>query len=157
MKTGNDEEVVFHMDVFLILRNLAFVLLLMAGICFLLSKGDWGLFFKIFPILCGLLGVYALASEQIVLIKINRKKGDANFEMRRFVFFRQKIVLKFEEFYYSYKYELGARGAKRIAFCIYNQDRKRIVSIVPQSSGWSVDKLKCIMEELKELKIEEIT
>ena len=65
-------------------------------------------------------------------------------------------TFNYEDLYFSYKKEAGARGVKSDEFRIYDIKKNKIISIGGFIDGWSENKINKIISEFKKLKIKEI-
>ncbi|HVS90908.1 MAG TPA: hypothetical protein VHE59_02675 [Mucilaginibacter sp.] len=72
-------------------------------------------------------------------------------------FKKRELTVKSTDCSYSYKKEIGSRGAKLTKFRLYDQDTKIIIEIVPFASGWSEQKLGEITFLLDDIMVDKIT
>jgi hypothetical protein len=136
--------------------------LLVIGIVFTIIVGyllqDFSLviFLITFTIIIGIeviiffLGVY--------LVEINIKESEDCLSLH----FKKKLInnyfkeIPFNELYFSFKNETGARGIKSKELRLYNSKREKIIGIGKGFDGWKETTIQQIIQEFKVLNILEI-
>lgn len=99
--------------------------------------------------------LFSLFSLNLKEIKVIKDEQKVIFILSRFLVFNKSIELYSNEFSFSYRSEIGARGSTRMVLTIYNTNEDKILQIVPFSSGWDENKILQITFLLREIGIAE--
>ncbi|MGZ3766805.1 MAG: hypothetical protein ACXVA2_19235, partial [Mucilaginibacter sp.] len=83
------------------------------------------------------------------------KDRKVNFQFSRFIFLKSELTLGVNEFFYSFREEVGARGSKYSVFTVYYPEKVEIIKLTPYSSGWREEQIRTIIFLWQDLGVEE--
>lgn len=89
--------------------------------------------------------------KRLVSFKIYTRENKIGLTFKNYLVVREENTYQIEGLKYSFDYEPGSRGTKRKEFKIYTITDELILSIVPNSYGWSMDKIQQIIESLEKI------
>jgi hypothetical protein len=145
----------FRINILLILKNFVLVSLFLMAFPLFSKKHSFGTAFILILILGGLYFLYNIISEKLISINVYTKDHKVNFQFSRFIFMKSEFTLGTNEFFYSFKEEVGGRGTMIDTFTVYSLNKEKIIKITPYSSGWREEQIMTIIYLWKDLGVEE--
>jgi hypothetical protein len=126
MEDRNDT--VYKASIFEIISNYLFVIILMIAVLIFkernLKKVVIGIVY--ISIICFL---DALFSKFLLTVKFNRGLSEVEFNIRGYMFLRQRLTFKSDKVYFTYKDEITGRGAKNKVLTFYDSEKNKIIRV----------------------------
>lgn len=126
----------YKINVFLKLINYLMVCGLISVVCYI-SNIDITISIKFILLVFSFLFLIDVFLKSLVKVVIDEKNHKIILEFKRLFFFNDRVTINSNNFFFSFKREIGARGMRNFKFIIYDENKKALIKLVPLVSGWS--------------------
>lgn len=133
---------------------ISFVFTIICG--FLLENFNLVIYLISFFIIVGIEIIIFFFGVYLIEIKINKNDHCVSLHFRKYLINDYFIEIPYNELYFSFKRETGARGVKFEELRLYNNKKEKIIGIGKGFDGWERKAIHQIIKNFKELNILEI-